>query len=77
MSTYPNKNAYEIRADILAQAQSIVMEKYNKDFQVWESFVTRHPESGQVISIKDAPIFPTNDEILKTANELYSFVDTK
>ena len=53
------------------------MEKYNKDFQVWEASVTRHPDSGQIISIKDAPIFPTNDEILKTANELYSFVDTK
>ena len=77
MSTYLNKNAYEIRADILNQAQSIVMEKYNREFKVWEASVTRHPDSGQIISIKDAPIFPTNDEILKTANELYSFVDTK
>ena len=77
MSTYLNKNAYEIRADILNQAQSIVMEKYNREFQVWEASVTRHPDSGQIISIKDTPIFPTNDEILKTANELYSFVDTK
>ena len=72
-----NKNAYEIRADILNQAQGLVMTRYDKDFQVWESSVLRHPESGQVISIKDAPTFPSNDEILKTADELYSFVDTK
>jgi hypothetical protein len=75
MST--NKNAYEIRADILNQAQGLVMSRYDKDFQLWESSVLRHPESGQVISIKDAPTFPSNDEILKTADELYSFVDTK
>mgnify|MGYP001188201498 CR=1 FL=1 len=72
-----NKNAYEIRADILNQAQGLVMSRYDKDFQLWESSVLRHPESGQVISIKDAPTFPSNDEILKTADEIYSFVDTK
>jgi hypothetical protein len=72
-----NKNAYEIRNDVLMQAQGLVMEKYNKDFQIWESSVTRHPESGQIISTKDAPAFPTTEQILKTASELYSFVDTK
>lgn len=72
-----NKNAYEIRNDVLMQAQGLIMEKYNKDFQIWEMSATRHPESGQVISIKDAPAFPTTEQILKTASELYSFVDTK
>ena len=75
MST--NKNAYEIRNDVLMQAQGLIMEKYNKDFQVWEMSATRHPESGQIISTKDAPAFPTTEQILKTANDLYSFVDTK
>jgi|TARA_Y100000294_G_C8503423_1_gene315788 hypothetical protein len=72
-----NKNAYEIRADILNQAQGLVMTKYDKDFQVWENSVARHPESGNILVTKDVPAFPTTDEILKTANELYSFVDTK
>ena len=72
-----NKNAYEIRNDVLMQAQGLVMEKYNKDYLMWESSVTRHPESGQIISTKDAPAFPTTEQILKTASELYSFVDTK
>ena len=72
-----NKNAYEIRADILNQAQGLVMTRYDKDFQVWESSVLRHPDSGNIISTKDVPTFPTTDEILKTASELYSFVDTK
>ena len=75
MST--NRNAYEIRADILGQAQGLIHEKYNKDFQIWEMSATRHPESGQIISIKDAPAFPTTKEILECANELYSFVDKK
>ena len=31
MST--NKNAYEIRADILGQAQGLLQEKYNRAYQ--------------------------------------------
>ena len=39
--------------------------------------VTRHPETGVILSTKDAPVFPTTKEILDCANELYSFVDKK
>ncbi len=75
MST--NKNAYEIRADILGQATGLVQEKYNRAHQTWEMSATRHPETGVIISTKDAPVFPTTKEILECANELYSFVDSK
>lgn len=75
MST--NKNAYEIRADILGQAQGLLHEKYNRAYQTWEMSVTRHPETGVILSTKDAPVFPSTKEILDCANELYSFVDKK
>jgi|TARA_B100000686_G_scaffold273189_1_gene290683 hypothetical protein len=75
MST--NKNAYEIRADILGQAQGLIQEKYNRAYQTWEMSAIRHPETGVIVSTKDAPAFPTTKEILECANELYSFVDSK
>lgn len=75
MST--NKNAYEIRADILGQATGLVQEKYNRAYQTWEMSAIRHPETGAIVSTKDAPAFPTTKEILECANELYSFVDSK
>ena len=39
MST--NKNAYEIRADILKEATGLVTHKYEKDMYIWESTRTR------------------------------------
>ena len=75
MST--NKNAYEIRADILSMAQGHIPSKYDKEFLIWESTATRHPEQGFIISKKDAPEFPTTEDILKAARDLYSFVDGK
>jgi len=70
-----NKNAYEIRTEILSMAQGFVMSKFDNAHSKWESSVERHPESGVVLSTKDAPKFPSSDDILKEANKLYSFVD--
>ena len=39
MST--NKNAYEIRADILKEATGLVTHKYEKDMYIWEMTRTR------------------------------------
>jgi hypothetical protein len=75
MST--NKNAYEIRADILSMAQGHIQCKYDKDYLIWESTATRHPESGNILSKEGAPEFPTTEAILKAAHDLYSFVDAK
>jgi|TARA_B110000914_G_scaffold34296_1_gene27124 hypothetical protein len=71
-----NKNAYELRTDILAMAQSSVMDKFNNEFGVWDNSVERVHETGQVLPGNTAPpIYPTTADILKTANELYTFVE--
>ena len=75
MST--NKNAYEIRADILKEATGLVTHKYEKDMYIWEMTRTRDEKSGQIMDPINKPSFPTTQDILNCANELYSFVDSK
>ena len=72
-----NKNAYELRTDILGMAQSQVMDKFNNEFSVWDMSLERHPDTGVILPLSTAPApkYPTTSEILKTANELYSFVE--
>ena len=71
-----NKNAYELRTDILAMAQEVVMDKFNNQFNVWDMSVERLHETGQLAASNIAPpTYPTTAEILKTANEFYSFVE--
>ena len=71
-----NKNAYELRTDILSMAQNSVMDKFNNEFGVWDMSCERHPDTGVLMpSNVPAPSYPTTSEILKTANELYSFVE--
>ena len=71
-----NKNAYELRTDILSMAQNTVMDKFNNEFSVWDMSCERHPDTGALMSsIGDSPTYPTTSEILKTANELYTFVE--
>tara|TARA_B100001057_G_scaffold455025_1_gene501260 strand:- start:80 stop:307 length:228 start_codon:yes stop_codon:yes gene_type:complete len=75
MST--NKNAYEIRADILKEATGLVTHKYEKDMYIWEMTRTRDEKSHQIMDPINKPSFPTTKQILDCANELYSFVDSK
>ena len=70
-----NKNAYELRTDILSMAQNRVMDMYNQEFSVWDMSCERHPDTGALMSTTTPPTYPTTSEILKTANELYSFVE--
>lgn len=70
-----NKNAYELRTDILSMAQSRVMDIYNQEFSVWDMSCERHPDTGALMSTTTPPTYPTTSEILKTANELYTFVE--
>ena len=70
-----NKNAYELRTDILSMAQGQVMDKFNNQFSVWDMSCERHPDTGVLMSTITPPTYPTTSEILKTANELYSFVE--
>lgn len=75
MST--NKNAYEIRADILKEATGLIQNRFDREFNVWEQTRTRCQQTGKIMDPIDQPKYPTTQEILDCANELYSFVDSK
>lgn len=66
-----NKNAYEIRLEVLSMAQSLVMDDYSRKYCVWE----RRDMSGNVK--EEPPTFPSTEEILVKAEELYKFVEKK
>ena len=72
-----NKNAYEIRTEILGMAQGFVMSKFDDARGKWENSTSRHPETGAILSIKDAPEYPSSDDVLREAEKLYSFVEDK
>lgn len=67
------KNPYEIRLDILKMARELVMEEmYTKRDYVMELWQANN-RSGNL----DWPEFPSNEQILAKAQELYQFVETK
>ena len=70
-----NKNAYEIRTEILGMAQGFVQGKFDDARGKWENSTSRHPETGQLLSTKDAPEYPSSEDILREAENLYSFVE--
>ena len=72
-----NKNAYEIRTEVLAMAKDLITDRFHSVRNNWEQSQDRHPETGQILSIEDAPLYPTSADILAEAKALYAFVDTK
>jgi hypothetical protein len=66
-----NKNAYEIRLDVLGNAMTLVMEEYNRKWGVWDR---RDCENK---TTEPAPSFPSTEEILEKAEELYKFVENR
>jgi hypothetical protein len=69
--THMNKNAYEIRLDVLGNAMTLVMEEYNRKWGVWDR---RDCENK---TTDPQPLFPNTKEILDKAEELYKFVENK
>jgi len=74
-----NKNAYEIRADILKEATGLLQSQFEREMNIWEQTRTRDPQTGKIIDANDGsmpkPIM--TKDILDCANEMYSFVDSK
>ena len=66
-----NKNAYEIRLDIMRDAMSYAMNEYDREWSVWNSqFV-----EGKTTDAP--PKYPIIKDILCKAEELYKFVENK
>lgn len=69
-----NRNGYEIRADILGMAKSMVTEDFNAKFAGW-TLSTRKDQQGQLVTTVGMPEFPGLDKVLETAEKMYSFVN--
>lgn len=70
------KNAYEIRLDVLGMAHGDVMHKFQEKLNLHRSV----DNDGKMIQPSEETIdklFPKADDILKRAEELYSFVSEK
>jgi len=69
-----SRNGYEIRADILAMAKDLVQTEYSMKFQGWELSAKKDEKTGQLVSTVAMPSFPGLDQVLATAERMYSFV---
>ena len=66
-----NKNAYEIRLDILREAKEFVMNEYDREWNTWS---TQFYEGKTTDS---APKYPELKTILAKAEEFYKFVENR
>ena len=70
-----SKNGYEIRSDVLGMAKDFLEKEYSMKFAGWEMSAKKDPESGQLINTVAAPQFPGLEQILETAEKMYTFVN--
>lgn len=70
------KNGYQIRAEILKQAQDLVAQEYTYKFQGWELSAKRDTKTGELVTTFGMPEFPGLDKVLETAERMYAFVNT-
>lgn len=70
-----NKNGYEIRTQMLEMAQT----QHWNDYQAkWGQFeLTVKKDGDKVVTTVNAPHIPGADEILRTAQMFYDFVNMK
>lgn len=71
-----NKNAYEIRTEILEMARGLIIDDFQNKYQTWEMTVPRDDE-GRIITTRHKPEFPSLESILETAEKIYKFVEQK
>ena len=74
------KNPFEIRADILKQAQDLLEGQFEANTKFAYEAMTKLVKSGAETAEsfqKLLPKYPTSDEILAQAKKFYSFVETK
>lgn len=65
-----NKNAYEIRLEVLAIAHNDAMDKYHHKLDSLRDYQTGKLSDPTVVE----SLFPKTEDIKKRAEELYNFV---
>ena len=70
-----NKNGYEIRTQVLEMAKDHTDFQFGAKWQEWENTIKRDPETGHIVNKVKMPDVPGVNEILKTAEQFYEFVN--
>ena len=74
-------NPYELRYEIYQQATTRLMDKWNKDHDIWEQFEEwkrdREADGNNITAVAPVakrPTFPTHEEIMVETEKIYKFV---
>ena len=70
-----NKNAYEIRLDILKLAHDDLVGQYHHKIAALQNDAEK--SNAQFDTQVITSLFPSTDEVIARAERLYKFVDTK
>lgn len=71
-----SKSGYEIRAQVLQQAQDLLAQEFHFKWQGWE-MTQQRDKDGNIITKVEMPAYPGLDQVLATAEKLYSFVSAQ
>lgn len=70
-----NKNGYEIRTEILKQAQDLIGQEFSYKWNGWEMSTAKDEKTGKLVTTVGMPQFPGIDKVLETAERMYAFVN--
>ena len=70
-----NKNGYEIRTEILKQAQDLIGQEFSYKWNGWEMSTAKDEKTGKLVTTVGMPQFPGLDKVLETAEKMYAFVN--
>lgn len=69
----PNKNGYEIRTKVLEFAQNQAWQDYHAKWGQFETSLVK--EGAELVTKVTIPTVPGADDVLKTAQQFYDFVN--
>jgi hypothetical protein len=70
-----NKNGYEIRTEILKQAQDLIGQEFSYKWNGWEMSTAKDEKNGKLVTTLGMPEFPGIDKVLEAAEKMYAFVN--
>ena len=74
-----SNNPYALRASLLAQAEGILMQRYQIEHERVRNHMHLSLERDKTFDVNTVtyPTFPTTEDIIAEAEKLYSFVQKK
>ncbi len=70
-----NKNGYEIRTKVLEFAQNQAWQDYHSKWGQFETSISK--DGNEVVTKVEMPPVPGAEEVIKTAQQFYDFVNGK